>query len=613
MRKILFLVFAIFFSGRVTVQAQTWYIKNAELRAIYPSNVWTCVEKARQYHNEGKHQTADGYLRKAEELTLAAEPFNPKDWPSHWPRTQQALNILRYGSPSAYIYRIFGDYAIEHSRNKEAIKYLRMYLNRSYIPDAAYLFLLGNLLESETLYSQAISVYQELLDCIQTRNFHNQPPSVSIVQQKIRTLNTRLEQQIILVLDMKIQDLPDFLSNAGLIFKEKLGLLDRNYLVIKDQKLDKTLSEQKLTRRDIIDDREERDRIVKLLNVKYILEPALVKIENMYVFQVRVYRAGIKEPVELYEYKNENYEFLPNYFQRFVLEFQGKPLAEELLIPENVYQWTFETTDEITALAVSDNGSRLVSGCRDGRVYVFNSGGSTRRIFKEQDEIVQVAISPDGNFTAWASIDGKISLAEGTKVVLQRRVKNLVRAISIGGDGKFWAYAIDDKIYYLDSSGEVFWTRTAPDWVRSIRVSKDSSWVFVGTVAGDILAYTNEGNLAWSKKLGTAVERIRISPEIGYLSVGLKNNLVHLFSLSGTEIIKFTLGDNVRLLTFNQDIIEAITSIWNQWYYFPDREKKNVWYYSVDRTVKIADAAIGRNFYVLAKGKSLLAYTVGWK
>ncbi|MCX7705910.1 MAG: WD40 repeat domain-containing protein [bacterium] len=556
----------------------------------------------------------DSYLRKAEELTRAAEPFNPKNWPSHWPRTQEALDILRYASPSAYIYRIFGDYAEEHLRPKEAIRYIKLYLNRSYIPDGAYLYKLGNILESEGLYSQAISCYQELLNCISVKNFHNSVPPASTIQGRIRTLTARLEPQIILVLDMKLQDLPDFLSNSGQIFKEKLSLLDtRNYTLVKDQILDRMLGEQQITRRDIIEDREERARIVKLLNVNYILEPFLVRIENQYIFQVRVYKAGQNEPVENFEYKNENYEFLPNFFERFVLEFQGKKIPEDLLIPVNSYQWTYETSNEITGIAVAESGAKLIAGCKDGSVYLFNRSGTVSKIFREQDEIVCIAISPDGNYAAWASINGRLCLAEGTKLIFQTKVKNLVRAISIGENGKFWAYAIDDKIYYLDSKGEIFWTRTLPDWIGSIKMSPDCSFLVAGTMAGDIFVYNNEGNLTWNRKLGGAVEKVRISPGIEHISTGLRNNLVHLFSSTGNEIIRFTLGGDVKLLTFNKDIIEAVVGTWNRWYYFPDKNKRNVWYYSIDKSVKIAEAAVSNNFYVLAKGKSLLAYTVDWK
>ncbi|MCM8788248.1 MAG: WD40 repeat domain-containing protein [Candidatus Omnitrophica bacterium] len=613
MKKIFFRSLGVSILVPLIAFGQSWYSRNSELKAIYPLNVWVCIEKAWQHHKAGNHRTEDMYLKKAEQLTLAAEPFDPKNWPSHWPRTQQALDILRYAPPSAYIYRIFGDYAMDHSRNKEAIKYLKMYLNRSYVPDATYLFTLGNILEADSLYPQAIGIYQELLECIHARNFHNQAPSVSSIQQKIRKLNARLEPQVVLALDMKLQDLPDFLSNSGSIFKEKLGSIDRNYAIVKDQVLNRILAEQKLTMREITDDIEERSRIIKLLNVQYILEPSLVKIENMYIFQVRVYKAGLKNPVETYEYRDENYEFLPEYFQRFVLEFQGKPIPDELLIPENSYQWAYETSDEITALAVAENGNRIISGCKDGRVYILTRGGGIYRVFRQQDEIVQVAISPEGNYCAWASIDGKIAMADGNKIIIEKKVKNLVRAISIGEYGKFWAYAIDNKIYYLDAKGEVFWTRDLPDWVSSIKISQNCSWLIAGTASGDFFVYTSEGNLAWNMRFSGAVEKIHISPEIGYASAGLKNNLIHLISIDGTEILKFTPGDNVRFLTFNQDIIDVLTGIWNQWYYFPDAERKRMWYFSIDKSVKAADAAMLRNFYVLAKGKSLLAYAVSWK
>jgi len=614
MKKILILAMMLILTAvSGNLWCQSWYTQNTELRSIFPSNIWTCIEKARDYYNSGDMELTEKFLRKAEQLTLAAEPFNPKNWPSHWPRTQEAIDIIRYAPPSAYIYRILGDYAYERSRPKEAIKYIKMYLNLSYIPDAAYLYKLGNIFESEGLYSQAINTYQELLRCIDARNVHNRAPSLSTINQRIRILNARIEPQVVLILDMRLQDLPDYLQNAGSVFKEKVSGLGKQYIVVSDQVLDKTLAEQILTRKDIINDIEERAKIASLLNVKYILEPFTVKIENMYIFQVRVYRAGQKDPVETYEYKSENYEFLPNFFERFFIQFQGEQIPDALLIPENSYQWTFETSDLVTDIAVSKNGNSIIAGCSDGRVYIFSRSGRIQGTFKEPDEIVRVAISPDGKFVAWASLGGRICLAENLRIVYQSKVKNLVRAISISENGKFWVYAINEKIFFLDKKGEVFWDRSVSDWVKNMRISADGNWVVAGTTTGQLVLYNGEGNIAWSKNLGSQIENIRFSPEIENISACVKNNIVYVFSISGVETLRFTLGDDVRFLSFNQDILDSVCGIWNRWYYFPDKERKKIWYYQIDKSVRVADSASVVNFYSLGKGKNILTYNVIWK
>ncbi len=592
--------------------SQSWYAQNLELKVIFPSNVWTCIEKAKNYQATGNKDLADKFLRKAEELTLAAEPFNPNNWPSHWPKTQECIDIIRYAPPSAYVYRILGDYAAECLRPKEAIRYIKMYLNRCYIPDARYLYKLGNILESEGLYVQAMDTYQELLQCINSRNFHNNPPSLTALQHRIRNLNAKIEPQVMLILDMKIQELPGFLQDVAGIFKENVSLLGKRYLVIKDEMLDKMLEDQKLTRKDIIDDFEERARIIKLLNVKYVLEPSIVKIENVYIFQVRVYKGDQREPVEIYEYKNENYQFLPNYFQRFFLEFQDKQIPDELLIPENQYKWTFETSDQVIDIAVSENGNTVIAGCQDGRVYIFNRQGKLRKTFKESDEIAYVAISPDGNFTSWASLNGRICFAEGSRIIFQSHVNNLVRAISIAENGKFWVYASNEKIFFLDKNGEIFWNRSASDWIQSIKISHDGNWIAAGTITGEIILYNGEGNCVWRKKLDSRVENIRFSPKLEDISVCTKNDIVYVFSIEGGDVFKFTLGNDVRFLSFNQEIIDCLGGIWNWWYYFPDTKREKMWYYSVDKSVRVADSAVVNNFYVLGKGKNILVYTVVW-
>jgi hypothetical protein len=146
-----------------------------------------------------------------------------------------------------------------------------------------------------------------------------------------------------------------------------------------------------------------------------------------------------------------------------------------------------------------------------------------------------------------------------------------------------------------------------------MRISADGNWVVAGTTTGQLVLYNGEGNIAWSKNLGSQIENIRFSPEIENISACVKNNIVYVFSISGVETLRFTLGDDVRFLSFNQDILDSVCGIWNRWYYFPDKERKKIWYYQIDKSVRVADSASVVNFYSLGKGKNILTYNVIWK
>jgi len=610
-RKSLCLLFI--FSAYVLAGTTAWYERNTNLKKIFAPEVWTCVEKAALADSQGNEALADKFLRKAEQMTFAAEPFGPKNWPSHWPRTQEALDLVRYAPPSAYIERILGDYALQHNRPKEAIRFFQAYQQKCIIPDAAYLVRLAETLEAEKLYPQAIEIYEEILLCLQTKNFHNEPMDTASIPKRIRLLRARLQPMVVLPLDMKTHGIPSFLSDVDHTFKEKLSKIGNSYSVVPDRTLDKALAENMLTRAAIVEDIEERDRIVKVLNVDYIIEPSLIKVENLFVFQVRVYRAGKHEPEETYEYKHENYEFLPNYFDRFVLQFEGKSIPSELLIPGSRYLWSFETADQVASLAVSENGTAIVAGCKNGNVYVFNKNGGLRRTYHQQDEILKVGISPDGGYAGWCGLNGFVTLEHDGKILYRKKIGNLGRGVSIGQNGKFWIYSVNDRIVYLDSRGEVFWERKLSDWVESLRISPDCSLVAVGTSDGSFMVLNNEGNLLWSKTVGNPVVRISFSPAGRYIVTGMKNGIVTVYTNSGEQTLQFTVGDETKFFSYNTDLLLGVSGVWNDWFYFPDNQKKNLWNYSVEQALTSADASIATNLLVVSRGKSVFAYAVRWE
>ena len=621
MKKIFYILFVGLFNIVFFTQIAhaDWYSQNKYLSQIFSPSVWQCIRLAHQNQLQGHIKTAQQFLRKAEDITLQSRPFGPKNWPSGWPRTPQALSILKYATPQAYIYKILGDYALDNNRNKQAILFFQKYLSESIIPDAGYLYKLGEIMTEEKLYTSAISVYQQLKEDILMKDFYGQAPSIWQINRRIRILKAILKPQKILILDIKTVNVPNFFSNINELFKNNISpliLSNKHYQIISQNDINQMLQENNLTMANIISDRDDRTKVIKLLNADYIIEPILYKAESNYILQVNIYKKEEKIPYETYQYKMTNYNFLPTYFKRFGYNFLKESIPATYLLPVDSYVWAYtyqDLSNWVSALKMANNGSSIIVGYKNGSVYIFSSSGWIKNIYKSSDEITKVTVSPDGKYYAWASLNGKITLATDSGIILSKQLGNQIEGISISSKCKFWVYALNKKIYYLNKSDTLFWKKTLPDWIENIQISPDASMVAVSCYNGQFYLYSDEGNLLWKKNPASPATKILFHSNNKYISIGTKNNSVFVYNNKGISISKFVAGEKATLFSFQKNYLLADCGVWNKYFYFPNKNNTNIWTYTLGKNVDFADSNINANFLVAAKKNSVFAYRIIWK
>ncbi|MCL5408705.1 MAG: WD40 repeat domain-containing protein [Candidatus Omnitrophica bacterium] len=619
MKKIISISFLILFNVALFAQGADWYYRNKNLSLIFSPAVWQTIRLAHEEQLQGNTKRARQFLSKAEDMTLQAKPFGTQNWPSGWPRTQQALSILKYATPDAYIYRILGDYALDNNRKKQAILFFQKYLEKSIIPDAGYLYKLGRVMTEKKLYSEAISVYQNLQQDILIKDFHGAAPSTWEIDRRIRILKTMIKPREIWILDVKIVNTPPFFSSdINELFKNAIKPVssDKHYKIISQNDINQILQENNFNSTNVINDMNDRIKAIKMLNADYVIEPILYKVENNYVFQVNVYQRTSKIPYETYQYKNKNYEFLPTYFKRFAYDFLGESIPSQYLLPVNHYEWSYtgnKPANWVSSLKMADNGSSIIVGYKNGSVYIFSSSGGIQRTYKSPDEITNVAISPGGRYYAWSSLNGGITFATDSGIILNKKPGNEIAGISISSDGKFWVYALNKKVFYLDKHGVRFWNKKLSDWVENIQISPDASMVGISCYNGSFYLYSDEGNLLWSKNIGSPASRISFYSNGEYISIGAKNNTVFVYNKEGTEITKFISGEKVTLFSHKKESLIADCGVWNKFFYFPSINKKTVWDYILDKNVAFADSNLNADFLIAAKKNSIFAYRITWK
>lgn len=143
---------------------------------------------------------------------------------------------------------------------------------------------------------------------------------------------------------------------------------------------------------------------------------------------------------------------------------------------------------EITSLAFNPAGNMLAVGCRDGKIYVRDSGSGGIVFILEgyKNSVSTLSISPDGKILVGGSLDNSIriwNMENGQIIKTLTAHNNWIMDSVITADGKFLISASLDKTIR-------FWSLPEGKLIRTIRlpgigitclaVSRDGKWLLSG-------------------------------------------------------------------------------------------------------------------------------------
>ncbi|HOL66872.1 MAG TPA: WD40 repeat domain-containing protein [bacterium] len=590
-----------------------WFEKNQELQVIYPASVWRYVVKANQCDDRGQRQQADAYLRLVLRLTQEAKPFAAGNWPKNWPYDLEALKLLRYGSPEAYTYRLIGDFALKYNRYKEAISHYRLYLEKSYLPDASVMQQLALLLEREGLLQEALLTWSDLQRNLEINHYHGQPVSSRTVIQAMKRLETRLRRTRMLILDAGFNDIPDYLqSGFNQLYRETVSSI-KGIEVIAQEDLTRIMTEEAIAPAEL-EDEEELARVGKMLNASLVVRGFLSYHEANYLLLIRLFDPQRKVWFSEYEYRNQDFRYLPVLLRRFTYAFLEEPLPGDLLLPQSQVMWSYETDSDITDIRVSSDGNYLICGTENGTVYLLNRKGSVILRKKMNERITKVGISPDGRFACWACLNGKVYF-QGLKSggAWNYPFDNLVRGLVLAEDGSFLSAGVNNVVYFLDRKGVIFWKSELGRWISSLAISPVASRVAVGLEDGSLLNYSEEGNLRWQARLNGPVVRLNFSPRSNYLAAESDKGEVSVFDDQGKIVLSLVPGEDKKFTAFFREIISAVVGRRGQYFYFLSPDGEKLWNFHVDEKTAFLEAAgTGENF-VAGANKNIFYLQIKWE
>jgi len=608
-KKLILLVgFLCLFSGYC--YSSEWFEKNKDLSVVFHKNVWLYIENANKADSSGNWKEADVWLSKAEKKIEETRPFIAGSWPSGWPYDVKALKFLKYATPDAYLYRIIGDYAYSHKKTKEALDYYNRYIIHSIVPDTSYMAKVAEIYEKEGMLKDARIMYENISRVIENKNFHGTSFTLQDINRKIKNIDIKMKKCVLLPLDIYFGNIPDFIKGdfQKIFIDEITGM--KNFSVISKKDFERALSAEKLTESDL-QYPDELSTVGKALNIDYILRPSLTKIEGYYIFHIDVFDPQKKSWIDNYEYKTESSIYLPNLVKRFVSQFQGEDISDNLLLPETEFLWEYEADSPATDLKLSDNGKRIIVGCESGSVYILTTKGTILKRFKASEKVLKVAISPCGEYYGWGSLDGMVYFADAKGIKWTEKTGNYIRDIDISQGGRFTVFGINNDVIFKDIKGETFWKERLPQWITKIKITADSHRIFAGMENGEYWCFSDEGNVLWKKNFNDRIVDIKTSEN--YNGAVTEKGKTFILDREGNELFNFESGKEIQYAASEPEIIRLMSGKKGKIFYFLSKDKSQLWEYNIREKINFIDALDNGGLIISVESKNIFAFRVIWK
>ena len=214
------------------------------------------------------------------------------------------------------------------------------------------------------------------------------------------------------------------------------------------------------------------------------------------------------------------------------------------------------------AVAVWPDGRQIIVGVMDGRLVFFSADGSKQAeiICSPHDGIHSVAVSPDGSWIAAGHHSGTIRIfdADGHEQASFPGMVGYPRAlgaIAISPDGTWLAAAGEDGVRTWTPAGrEHAPLADPPRGALSVAISPDGTWLAAGSRKG-VQAWTADGRERFRQDKPRPVYAVAISPDGNKLAVGSTDTNPFSPSSSGTVRIVAPDGTPLTELRTERDVL----------------------------------------------------------
>jgi tetratricopeptide (TPR) repeat protein len=195
-------------------------------------------------------------------------------------------------------------------------------------------------------------------------------------------------------------------------------------------------------------------------------------------------------------------------------------VLEEFKIPANKYSSAL-----VDAKLVLDDAERCGADIAKAK-YMLNAArtGMKKTFYDEVEKAIDLAkqLANDGRKT----------------VRLWRATVPAAKAIDIApGARNIVACGSDKKLYYIDRSGNIVWTKVLPDGGTCVALTLDESRILVGCADGHLHCFSVKGEALWKYRMSAQATSIAVSEAGNALVCGSDNNL-YIIGPTGAMLAK---------------------------------------------------------------------------
>jgi len=256
--------------------------------------------------------------------------------------------------------------------------------------------------------------------------------------------------------------------------------------------------------------------------------------------------------------------------------------------------WNYSITNGFSSVAISANGSNIVVGgdYSEEKVFIFNKTNSTPQwIYSTGGNIYDVGISNDGSLTAVASgTSRKVFLLNNTECSLISgfSTTGLTLRVALSSNGRYMAVTDNAaKLYFFNTSIiSPEWSFTlSGDMSTSLSISADGDYIVSGS--NKLYVFRKNSSIPlWTYSTPDYIGSVKLSKDGNYIVVGgdYMDYNVYLFNRSSPtpEWIYSTKGEITSVaISYNGDYIVA-QSADHFLYLFNRNSSIPIWRYRLD-------------------------------
>jgi WD40 repeat protein len=222
--------------------------------------------------------------------------------------------------------------------------------------------------------------------------------------------------------------------------------------------------------------------------------------------------------------------------------------------------WDRDIDGDVSGLAMSADGSRIVAGTSDGSLFFYDNSGEllneTRAGWRAPFPPVRdLSVSANGRYTAVVSSRAAY-LYNYTGHLLWEELNGTFldgRYIALNARGQELAVAGTYELYYLHAGGETLWVYRPNSEITALTLSADDSTLALGTRDNRVILLDREGEVKGTFTASNWIAGVALSRDGSRVLAGSWDSRIYLLNRTGTLMDSLELPERVTHVDITAD------------------------------------------------------------